>query len=601
MMVQMHSKGGIILLFWIASVLAASDLVALYDFNEGSGSVVNDRSGNGHDGTMHNAAWVAGVEGTSLYFDGTASYGYVTAPNADSLNFNSSLAFSISVWVKGTPQQVQDAGIVNKGVAQYEEYCVDASLNGYRFYVRNSSDAYTMVQSGVFPNNSWDHVVGVFDYSKSLMKIYVNGISRASAYPPSTLYPTAEPLAIGNRKNIGSSSYDMPFHGAIDNVRIYNRALTESEVRLLYQNPIGSPVYPMLIPVPSPTTNRRPLFAWHSIPQASAYMIQIDTTPLLSSPIIRATTSDTVFIVLADLPINTIYWQVIAAINDSLKYYSELGSFVIQDPRIPILIPYQPKVTQERKPVLKWHPVSGASTYSLQVAYNGSFSSPFLVLPLSDTFYVPTGDFPSGTVYWRVKSDLIDKWSIPDTFLIQVDSIPFLIRFNGATIPTARPLFQWHPVALADGYKIEFGVNRTFTGWFTLPLTDTFYVPLADLNPDTWYWHVSCSRNYQLFSPIDSFVVPQSTQILHDGEKSVSAGGIKISTVGKVISITGVNTAANPSVNVYSISGRLVYSSDRSQMNVRGVMQIGAGFSSGLYIVEVRNGKSHLTQTVLLR
>src|SRR6185436_3565054 len=54
-----------------APALAATGLVAAYSFDEGSGSVLNDVSGNGHSGSINGAAWAAGHSGGALSFNGT--------------------------------------------------------------------------------------------------------------------------------------------------------------------------------------------------------------------------------------------------------------------------------------------------------------------------------------------------------------------------------------------------------------------------------------------------------------------------------------------------------------------------------------------------
>jgi hypothetical protein len=284
-------------------------------------------------------------------------------------------------------------------------------------------------------------------------------------------------------------------------------------------------------------------------------------------------------------------------------YYSEIGSFIIQDPRIPVLIPYEPKVTQEKKPVLAWHPVAGASAYTLQAASNSLFTNPILVVPMPDTHYVSQVEFPYGTIYWRVKSDLLDKWSIPDTFQIQPDSIPFLIRFNGATLSTKRPLFQWHSVLNAGSYRIEIAANRSFSGnYTTVPVNDTFYVPLADLSPGTWFWHVSCGRNFQAFSPIDSLVIPPPVGAIRGEKTAATYQGIRIIAAGKHIGIIPDRAfKGKPDICIYSISGKCMYRGNGDETGNGGMTVLKNIFPAGLYIVEVNEGSRCLKGKMLIR
>ena len=574
----------------IFSVVASSYPVAWWPFNEGIGTVVTDATGNGNNGAISGAAWTTGIEGTALSFNGTSDY--VVVPDNPLLNFDAGLSFTISVWVNGSPTQIQDAGIINKGAATYEEYCIDASLGGYRFYVRSATLGAYMVVSNVFPSNKWDHVAAVYDVAKSLMKIYVNGVAKDSTMIPSAQYHSSDPLLFGNRKNIGSAVYNMPFKGTLDNIRVFNRALSPGEVKNLYSVPNGQVPMSMLIPVPSPTYNRRSLLAWHSVAQATVYSLQVDTSTSFAKPILQVPLVDTSYQTPVDFPIDTIYWQVVATINDSTKYYSELGVFIVQDARIPLLIPYQPKVTDEKKPTLKWHPVSGASTYTLQVASTGLFSNPFLIVPLTDTFYTAATNFSSGMTFWRVKSDLIDKWSSPDTFQIQSDTIPMLIRFNGTVLSTKRPFFQWHPVSNATTYRIEFVQNSLFSGAFSIPVNDTSYLPTVDLSPGVWYWHVSSDKNFQAFSPADSFdIVTVGTIKGNVAVDRVASQRIRVVASDKYIRIISAIPFANmPDIHIYSVSGKCLYHGSGIGSGANGVTIASAVFPAGSYFVDVKNG-----------
>jgi hypothetical protein len=445
-----------------------------------------------------------------------------------------------------------------------------------------------MVVSEVFPSNSWDHVAAVFDKAHGLMQIFVNGVLKASGTPPADLYPSSAPLAIGNRKNIGSSNYDMPFNGCIDDLRIFNRALTETEVKSLFSNPQSFATYPCLIPVPSPTYNRRPVMNWHPIPQAGAYTIQIDTTRAFFNPIIKTPTNDTTYKPLVDLPIDTIYWQITAGINDTLSYFSETGSFIIQDPRVPVLIPIVPKATRQKRPVFSWHPVSGASSYTLQVSNNYAFNNPIVVLPLTDTLDTASTDLPTGSIYWRVKSDLLDKWSIVDSFQIQSDTVPYLIRFEGARVTNVRPKFMWEKVTNATAYRIEWADNAKFANTFATLVQDTSFTPTADLTSGTWYWQVSCDLNYSMFPLPDSLVIvpPNGIRAGNTLSSRMFFGGRECEV--SVYTLTGIRIAKTRSENSYkSIDGFLASS--------------GMKLAKGVYLIELKKDGIPITHETILQ
>ncbi len=97
----------------------------------------------------------------------------------------------------------------------------------------------------------------------------------------------------------------------------------------LLQNIHETDKIPELIPVTSPTFERRPTFTWHE-PESfvSEYTIQIDTMGDFSSSIVHVPLTDTVYTPVVDLPIGTIYWRV----RGESSPWSGAGGFIIQDP-----------------------------------------------------------------------------------------------------------------------------------------------------------------------------------------------------------------------------------------------------------------------------
>ena len=325
--------------------------------------------------------------------------------------------------------------------------------------------------------------------------------------------------------------------------------VTESqEIRLTNASPnetadFALAIRPVLIPIQSPTTNAKPTFLWYLVAGATTYTIQIDTTNTLNNPLISTPVNDTSYTPLVDLPIATIYWRV-SAVPD---VYSDIGSFVITDPNTPVLIPYSPDPTQERRPTLQWYSVAGATSYNILIDDNGDFSSVLISTPLADTAYTPLVDLPVGAIYWKVKSDLI--YSLPDTFLILSDTIPLLYAFNGATINNRRPLFKWKPVPGATSYTINIDTIRTFTSpVISTPVGDTTYTPLVDLGIDKYFWRVSSNLAPASFSMTDSLVVDTITPV--------------IAPVSQHLNMVNISVHPNPFVNTTKISYTLPKTAD---------------------------------------
>jgi hypothetical protein len=168
-------------------------------------------------------------------------------PGAGPLDFGSTRRFSIEAWVKADPGAVHDSGgaVIAKGTGGGgEQFAIDVVGNQYRYFVWNGApfpnNTPTVLQSSVSPNGSWQHLVATFDQSASVMRLYVNGQQVGSATPPATLVNTTHEVSIGARKNQNSSAYDLNLDGLIDEVAIYNRALSAAEVLAHYQAAFAS-------------------------------------------------------------------------------------------------------------------------------------------------------------------------------------------------------------------------------------------------------------------------------------------------------------------------------------------------------------------------
>ena len=266
---------------------------------------------------------------------------------------------------------------------------------------------------------------------------------------------------------------------------------------------------PVLIPHESPTFDRKPTLRWHKPPvPVTTYLIQISIDPDFDSLLVNAFFSDTFFVCQENLPLGMIYWKV----NGDGSEFSRVSSFEVKDNRVPQLIPYLPKITHETQPALYWKKITGAGTYTIEIDNNIDFSSAFSV-PLSDTTFTPLDPLSIGEIYWRVKSDLVDTWSVIDHFTIIPDSIPLLVRFEGKKITDKKPTFSWHPVDGADSYRFMLADNRIFSNAITTPLEDTSYTIGANLDYGKYYWRVSCSKNLDLYSHVDSLIIDSTTSI----------------------------------------------------------------------------------------
>jgi hypothetical protein len=237
-----------------------ANTVANYRFDENTGSTAADSSGNGNTGSLINmpfddSEWIPGRISGALSFNADF-FGddYVNVPDAPTINFNANPVLSISAWVRGPSAQTNGAGIVVKGTGSGgEQYAIDVNINqvatpAYRFYVRSSAGVSTDCTTPVVPNGRWQHLVAVYNGPIGLMQFYVNGQLVASVPGPTSLLPNTHELSIGNRQSGAATSYNRPFTGVIDDVRLYNHALTSDEVQQIYA--LAAPFAPVVYTQP---------------------------------------------------------------------------------------------------------------------------------------------------------------------------------------------------------------------------------------------------------------------------------------------------------------------------------------------------------------
>jgi len=197
-----------------SSLPPLNGLVAWWKLNEGSGTTTADFSGNGLTANIGSASWVDGKFGKALNTTG----GYASVPN-NSL-FNTGSAVSVAAWIKtdsiGTGYYYVTGRSIYWGAGDYGLYF----WQGYPGF-NIGADVGARSATG-WSTGTWHHLVGT--YSNPTIKYYIDGVLVATASRSETL-SNSLPFTIG-AENLGV--YKFP--GIIDNVMIYNRALSAAEV-----------------------------------------------------------------------------------------------------------------------------------------------------------------------------------------------------------------------------------------------------------------------------------------------------------------------------------------------------------------------------------
>ena len=233
----------------------------LGDYN--AGVIAHDYAG-GNDGIYTNTELAVGSSYDPVN-DPTfmsAEFGFAALVNCDAYGIvgidfgatNASKAFTVEAWVNGYPQ-TKDAGIVAKGFGGGgEQFDMDTGSDGgtpshdFRFLVRSASGTSYGVNSSFQPDSNWHHLVGVCDEPHGAVTFYIDGQSVGATAIPSNagILASTSPMSIGARYSTSgaqsTNTYDDQFVGFINDVAVFNYALTATEVTNEFQGILGPTV-----------------------------------------------------------------------------------------------------------------------------------------------------------------------------------------------------------------------------------------------------------------------------------------------------------------------------------------------------------------------
>jgi Concanavalin A-like lectin/glucanases superfamily len=243
--------------------ILADSPIAYWRLDDSSNSTTAIDYVGGHNGTYNNVQ--LGVPGYSPIFDtNTAaifgpSESYMVEndnsaggiPLIDFAKPNGANAqFSVEVWVNGPAEQNSSgSAIVTKGPVGSDAFLIDASGSGgsFRFSTRKSGGGTSQIYSSSYPDGNWHHLVAVCDEANGSTTLYVDGVNAGTVtgVGGTGLYSSTYPIAIGSQSyGLGSSSQ---FNGIIDDVAVYNYALSSAQV-LAHYNAAPLPPYFTVVP-----------------------------------------------------------------------------------------------------------------------------------------------------------------------------------------------------------------------------------------------------------------------------------------------------------------------------------------------------------------
>ena len=373
-------------------------LVAYYGFN----SNANDSSSFKNNATVTGAALVAdrfGVERSAYEFNGTSNY--ITVPG----NTNNDLTanYTISMWVYA-PSGLRGGQILGKwgiGGARNASYGLAINSTGILTITNNDGiNNYGLVSSRAITLDSWHHLV--IKYSGDTLSIFNDnslldsktGIRRAQA--------SRYNLDIG-WEAYGRYQY---FKGKLDDIRLYSRALSDTEISRLY-------TYENIIPTSRTSTNN-------------------DTTKLIKTLSNRITTvNDTVS------SFNTYYYRVAAVNKNNIESALSNELNIINYTQPVLTLPLNNAIGVAQTPTLSWtnNNRNFNGNHRIQLSTDSTFTGlMFLDTTLSASSLAIKKALSTNTrYYWRVlatRNSSLSAWSVRNSFITNLP-VPNFISLNG--------------------------------------------------------------------------------------------------------------------------------------------------------------------------
>ena len=225
-------------------VRAAAGAVAAYSFEDGAGLTAADASGHGNVGILVNGpTWVAGHSGSALTYDGVNDY--VMAGNIQALN--GLTAVTVSAWVKGSVGASSPDAVI---VAKDQAFALVVHGHKARFGVKAGNNWYGFPGSSTSVDDGNFHfLAGVYD--GTTIRVYVDGIQEASQNIGTRILnsPVTNLEFAGCTGGPDCHVSGELWHGIIDDIRVYDRALSQSEVQIDRDMPVAPPdVTPPAVP-----------------------------------------------------------------------------------------------------------------------------------------------------------------------------------------------------------------------------------------------------------------------------------------------------------------------------------------------------------------
>ena len=395
----------ILLLSMPLAVCRGGALVAHWPLDETAGTVAADSSGNGFDGTIGGTPnWVPGTLGGALELDGTSNFIDV---NKEIIRGNCSLA----LWIRARDLPYSSG---YRAILHNDQWNA-GSLHGH---LRATTTLFNFDVNGgggvtsttAAEPDEWYHLTGTFDVEAAESSIYVNGAQEATASGLSgSLY--VGPLNWG-----AWTDSERFFPGAMDDIRIYDRVLTEPQIQELMD---GEELAFVKAEKPDPedgaTAVGVALLQWSKGETAMFHDVYLGRDPNLTEADRVATGQfATLYFHPAGLePGATYYWRVDEVEADLTTVHTgDVWTFVAQDLKAYLPDPADGAADVPLVPDLMWLP--GRNITGHHVYFSDNFADVNEAAPSADRGEVEDPNFAPGelerltTYYWRVDESALD-------------------------------------------------------------------------------------------------------------------------------------------------------------------------------------------------
>ena len=219
-------------------LVTMTGLVAAYAFDEGTGTTAADLSGNGNTGTLGGGVtWtnLARYGASACSFNGSSA-GYLTIANAPGLELSNRM--TLEAWVYPTTHKGSWVDVIYKGNNGGDDYFLDSEDGSGSSTPAMGSHSWEpsdhLSAPAALPVNTWSYLSATYDQTN--VRLYVNAVQVAVTNKTVPLQVTTDPLYIGGDPGNAPSQC---FVGMIDEVRLYDVALTAAQIQTDMNTPVG--------------------------------------------------------------------------------------------------------------------------------------------------------------------------------------------------------------------------------------------------------------------------------------------------------------------------------------------------------------------------